>query len=101
MINIWANNGSWSGPPSSRDVTLQIEQIRLYFNTTTSNAGQDEQFNAQCAQAKNDDKAVCDVEDENEPAGTGENGSSSGRLSAGGWWMALVAVVVVVSAAWV
>ncbi|TGZ78529.1 concanavalin A-like lectin/glucanase [Ascodesmis nigricans] len=47
-INIWANNGSWSGPPATKDVTMAIKSIRLYFNTTASNAGNDTEFNAAC-----------------------------------------------------
>ncbi|PUU72687.1 concanavalin A-like lectin/glucanase domain-containing protein [Tuber borchii] len=48
MINLWANNGSWSGPPSTNDVEMKMEYILIYFNTSASQSGNDEDFNSVC-----------------------------------------------------
>lgn len=48
ILNVWANNGSWSGPPSSNDVYMDVEYIIMYYNTTDSAAGNDESFNRSC-----------------------------------------------------
>ncbi|KAA8904566.1 concanavalin A-like lectin/glucanase domain-containing protein [Sphaerosporella brunnea] len=61
MINLWANNGSWSGQPSSIDVTLEIEYVDLYFNTSESNEGRDEAWNRACETAKGKKDAHCEV----------------------------------------
>lgn len=66
MINLWANNGSWSGPPSTKDVYMKIRYVSLYFNTTDSNLGKDDDFNKLCNIAKQSGKgaeAVCVIDD--------------------------------------
>ncbi|RPA97526.1 concanavalin A-like lectin/glucanase [Choiromyces venosus 120613-1] len=64
MLNLWANNGTWSGPPSTKDVIMEMEYIMVYFNTTSSQSGNDEAFNSACTGAggpKN--KTVCWIND--------------------------------------
>lgn len=67
-VNIWANNGSWSGPPSTGDVIMAIRDIKLYFNTSHSHIGVDTKFNAACKRAGGwyNEEAICspgEVED--------------------------------------
>ncbi|KAL7276433.1 hypothetical protein RUND412_000572 [Rhizina undulata] len=66
MMNLWSNNGSWSGKPSTTDVIMTVQYVIMYFNTTASDAGEDQEFNAKCNDAGgfNSGKAVCEVEDE-------------------------------------
>jgi hypothetical protein len=65
MINLWANNGSWSGPPSTQDVVMEIRYVNLYFNTTDSEAGRDVVFRRACEEARaRGEEAVCEVDDE-------------------------------------
>ncbi|KAI5791072.1 concanavalin A-like lectin/glucanase domain-containing protein [Geopyxis carbonaria] len=61
MINLWANNGSWSGAPSDKDVVMSIRQVNLCFNTTASDAGHDREFARTCGAAGGfyNDSAIC------------------------------------------
>lgn len=70
MINLWANNGSWSGPPSTDDVIMAIKEVKLYYNTSTSNEGKDEVFNKKCTKAGGfaNEEAICSA-GEPEPKG--------------------------------
>ncbi|KAF8254158.1 hypothetical protein K440DRAFT_652229 [Wilcoxina mikolae CBS 423.85] len=63
MFNLWANNGSWSGPPSTKDVKVEIHYVDLYFNTTDSNDGKDDEFNKACGAARGQSGAVCLIDD--------------------------------------
>lgn len=47
-INIWADDGEWSGIPSTSDVTLSIKSVVIYHNTSASDVGHDTAFNRQC-----------------------------------------------------
>ena len=40
-MNLWADNSTWSGLPSTTNVTMRVESILVYYNTTASDAGQD------------------------------------------------------------
>ncbi|MCJ1339522.1 hypothetical protein MMC09_004812 [Bachmanniomyces sp. S44760] len=51
QVNLWANNGSWSGPPSRTNVTMSIRYLLFYYNTTDSEAGLDSDFNFACSRA--------------------------------------------------
>lgn len=66
ILNVWANNGSWSGPPSSNDVYMDVEYILMYYNTTDSAAGNDEAFNRACEFAGGNEQrgTVCYVTDQ-------------------------------------
>ncbi|KAI9842813.1 MAG: hypothetical protein M1837_006916 [Sclerophora amabilis] len=50
-LNIWANNNSFSGMPSSTNVTTYVKSLLLYYNTTSSNEGTDKIFNEACEAA--------------------------------------------------
>lgn len=66
MINLWANNGTWSGPPSTKDVHMKVHYVNLYFNTTDSNLGNDDDFNERCKTARQSGRrseAVCVIDD--------------------------------------
>ncbi|PWW75614.1 Glycoside Hydrolase Family 16 protein [Tuber magnatum] len=64
MINLWANNGSWSGPPSTSDVKMEMEYIMIYFNTSASQSGNDRNFNSACEAAGGpENKTICWIND--------------------------------------
>jgi len=44
MFNLWANNGSWGGPPSAGSVKMEIHYVDLHFNTTDNDDGKDERI---------------------------------------------------------
>jgi len=61
---MWADNGEWSGRPATKDIILQIQNVELYFNTSTSHSGGDNEFNSACQKAGglSGEKAICVVE---------------------------------------
>ncbi|KAI9810243.1 MAG: hypothetical protein M1827_006377 [Pycnora praestabilis] len=48
QMNLWADNSSWSGMPSTTTVTMSVQSILIYYNTTTSDNGTDNTFNTAC-----------------------------------------------------
>ncbi|CUS15159.1 unnamed protein product [Tuber aestivum] len=64
MINLWANNGTWSGLPSTKDVKMEMEYIMIYFNTSASQSGNDTGFNSACEAAGGpENNTICWVND--------------------------------------
>jgi hypothetical protein len=64
MINLWANNGTWSGLPSTKDVKMEMEYIMMYFNTSASQSGNDKDFNSACEAAGGpENETVCWIND--------------------------------------
>jgi hypothetical protein len=87
MINLWANNGSWSGPPSTQDVVMEIQYVNLYFNTTESEVGRDKVFRRACEKARErGEEAVCEVDDEDDDVAE-EAKESTGLSERVKWWM--------------
>ncbi|ODH52347.1 hypothetical protein GX48_01410 [Paracoccidioides brasiliensis] len=50
-LNVWADGGMWTGPPSSTDVFLKVRSVAIYHNTSASDQGLDEAFNHRCEKA--------------------------------------------------
>jgi hypothetical protein len=51
ILNLWADGGVWSGQPSTTNVTMNLQSILVYYNTTDSNSGNDDDFNQACEAA--------------------------------------------------
>jgi hypothetical protein len=47
-LDIWASGGVWSGFPSATDVTLEVDSIIAFYNTTATEADTDLDFTLQC-----------------------------------------------------
>jgi len=79
-LNIWADNGEWSGEPATKDVIMEIQQIDLYFNTSLSHNGGDSAFNDACEKAGGlaNENATCLVEQSNST--TSSSGARLGTL---------------------
>jgi len=92
MINMWSNSGSWSGLPSTTNVTMSISYINLYYNTTASNSGTDDAFNKACAAAggpSTSKNTICAVGEDNKSS----KPTTSGAVSRRDMWF-MIAVVI-------
>ena len=94
-IYILANSGNVCSPPADRDITMDIQTIQLFFNTTLSHSGGDTTFNKACEKAGGygDKDTICVVEK------TGRNTTSSAvHLQSWGWhsgitWAVLTLII--------
>ncbi|KAF8476063.1 concanavalin A-like lectin/glucanase domain-containing protein [Kalaharituber pfeilii] len=85
MINLWADGGQWSGRPANKNVTMQIQTIELFFNTSLSHSGGDSDFNKACEEAGgiSNENTSCVVEELPEDHG---QESSATRVLVSIWW---------------
>ncbi|MCJ1374021.1 hypothetical protein MMC20_005251 [Loxospora ochrophaea] len=95
QVNLWADGGQWSGLPSTTNVTMTVEWVLVYYNTTASEAGTDAAFNSACAAAGGvSSKTVCADEDLSSSSASGQTVSMSLSI------LALTATAYVASFFW-
>ncbi|KAI9835434.1 MAG: hypothetical protein M1819_002352 [Sarea resinae] len=65
QMNLWADGSQWSGTPSLKNVTMNVQSIQIFYNTTDSEDGTDKGFNSACNVAGGPShKTVCKVVDD-------------------------------------
>jgi len=92
MINVWSNGGSWSGPPATKNVTMSISYINLYYNTTASDRGADDVFNKACAGAGGPSiskNTLCTVDENNKSSAPATSQAAPPQL---GWCIYFVLI---------
>lgn len=98
-INLWADDSEWTGRPADRDVRMEVRRVALYYNTSRSHAGRDEEWEEGCRKAKERGEGkVCRLEEGVDELlyNVIEVGSGAGGMPIG--WMGVVLAAV---AGWV
>ena len=60
QLNLWSDgNRYWSGSASTTDVFMRVKDILVYFNTTATNDGTDEEWLVACMEAGGPETSLC------------------------------------------